>query len=640
MPDAALRTTYQIAGPEMALRGGASSTPPERPLTDDEQKEKVIVDGIMEARERYGKDRLNKEREWTESFKMYMSWIDTALNPFLSNLFIPKTHEAVELLAAFLQGNNQTITASPENGSSSPQKAMVAARWLDWMWRKTLHARFKVLIWIKQAITFGNGWMKVGWDSVEGRSWMEVRPIEDVYQDYWLANPQDSEYIIDEIPRSIDEIKADEKYDAVDGDGKLIRDQVITGGPDGDSFRTTALFNVYDGSLQTPKVSGKGLVVEAHCKATNEIITLLPTALGWRIARKKENPNFYRLADDSKLYFRPFVKVRFTPSPLPNRAYDTGAVYPTIKIQKAFNDLINEYFDAVVQLGSPMWFKRRGARINPMELVRRPGGVITMSDINNDLKKEVVGDVPQSTLEMLNRLDNEFQQASMIVNLLKGFPGADTATEAALGQKNVETLLDMVNENLVDALSELGHMIFAIAQENTEGLQSIKLFETDQEIGMLEFDPKDISGVLDIIIRPDRDMHTPVAVQQEQLLKFITLIRGDAAIQAKYPDIMDKLYKEYLEKGGIADGDYFFTAQAKAPQQLGPQKPQGPVPSVSMSYKDAPDDVRREIEAAAGLKPSAGGTGPDAQQVLPEGIKQIMPPSTGAPVAAPAAAVV
>lgn len=631
--------SYVAMDPELALRKtDVENTGDAHDLSQKEQDERDEVNEIMNARERYGKDRQNKEREWTESFKMYMSWLDTTLNPFLSNLFIPKTHEAVELLSAFLIGNNQSISATPENGSSSPQKSQVAARWLDWMWRKVLKARIKILIWIKQAIVFGNGVMKVGYDADEKRPWMEVRPIEDVYFDYWQQGIQDSEYIIDEIRRTKEDVMSDEKYDLLDSEGNPIRSGVIEGGTEGPGFQTEALFNTYDGSIKSAQCAGKVLVLEVWCKSENKLKTLLPTSLGWRIARDRDNPNFYN-RPEGKQYFAPFVKLRFKPSPVPNRAYDMGGVYPTIKIQRAFNDLMNEYFDAVVLINAPMWVKRRGARINPAELVRRPGGVITVSDINKDLKTEVVGDVKQSIIEMLNRLDHEFEQASMVVNLLKGIQGSGTATESALAQQNIQTLLDMIDENLIDALSELGQMVLAISQENSEGLQSIKLFETDNEIGMLEFDPKDIDGQLDLVIRPDRDKHAPLAIQQKQLLDFTGIIKSDPMMIFKYPGIMEKIYKRWLENSGVADVDYFFQKEATG-------LPPGMFdkPKIRMDYKDLPEDVKREAEASAGYEPSKIGTTPQPDTTtptLPAGITKLGPgaaplspvsPTGGAPV--------
>lgn len=604
-----------VAGPELARRKTAPDTP-SAPLSAATQKdldEKEEVHKIVSARERYGKDRVGKEREWVESFKMYMSWVDKALNPFLSNLFIPKTHEAVELLSAFLIGTNQSISATPENGSSDTMKARVAGKWLDFLWRKTLKARIKILVWIKQGILFGNGLMKVGWDSSTNKPWMSVCAIEDVYFDFFEADIQDSELIIHEIRKEKEDVVNDEKYDLLDSEDKLIREQVIVGG---ESFaqKDQTIFSTFDGSMSRSECKDKVLVMEVWCQSYDGkpqlLKTLLPTSLGWRVARRVDNPNRFRGKEgDDGEQFRPFVKLRFKTAALPNRAYDMGAVYPSVHIQKAFNDLFRQYFDSVQLINNPMWRKRRGARINPNELVRRPGGVISMGDITKDLAPDVVQDVKQSIIEMLNRLDKEFQEASMVVNLVKGISQSNTATGDALAQQNVQTLLDMINENIVDALSELGQMVLAISLANTEGQQSLILYENEKETATLDFDPKNIDGMHDIRIVPDRSDATTKAEQNKALIDFTKLVGGDGPTRAAYPSLMLKIYKRFLDNSGVGDPDSFFQeegpgAGAPPPAQGGADA--GPKVSMSMSYKDAPDDIRREMEKAAGLEPSKG----------------------------------
>lgn len=557
--------------PELAKRKtGDSSSKTDHEYTAEELEEKTDSDHIIEARKRYHNDRKSQERQWTESYKMYMSWMDTTVNPFLSNLFIPKTHEAVELLSAFLIGTNQSINASPENGGDA-QKALVGGKWLDFLWRKVLKARMKILIFIKQGIVFGNGIMKVGWDPVANKTWMANCAIEDVYFDYFEPEIQESEYIIHEVRRPQEDVMKDEKYDALDADGNPIRMSVITGGVMS-GFDTEALFNTYDGSMKRSDCDGKVLVMEVHCTRTNKLKTMLPTSNGWRIVRNVDNPNHYN--DKEKTPFAPFVKMRFTTSPVPNRAYDTGAVWPTIKIQKAFNDLMNEYFDNVVLVNNKMWIKRRGAKINPAEMVRRPGGVITVSNIDKDLKSEETSDVKSSIIEMLNRLDNEFQQASMIVNLIKGIGGAsDTATEATIGQQNVQTLLEMIDQNIIEALSEMGQMVLAISTQNAEGIQTLQLYETDSETGTLDFDPKNLDGMMDLKIAPDRSANQSKAVAAKQMLDFLGVIGKDANTLTKYPSLPKKIYIRWLEDQGVGDADYFFEEENNQATPLTPENP-------------------------------------------------------------------
>lgn len=548
-PDLALRKTEPTADPDA------------KKLSAKEETEREIVNMMMAARERYAKDRAQKENEWTESYKMYMSWVDITQNPYLSNLFIPKTHEAVELLSAFLAGKNQTISSSPENGHGDVIKSQVVGRWLEWIWRKQLEAWLKVLTWVKQAIVFGNGIAKFGWDPIKKKPWMNICAIEDVYFDYYEPVMQESEYIFHEVRRPKADVMADEKYDLTDENGKLIREQVIEGGTSSEGFAKTALFSTYDGSMRSSQCDGKVLVLEAWCMHDDKLKTLLPTSNGWRLARDTENPNHYN--DPQKTKFAPFSKMRFKVSPVPSRAYDTGAVWPTVKIQKAFNGLINEYLDNVQLVNNKMWIKRRGARINPAELVRRPGGVITVPNILTDLKSEETSDVKASIVEMLNRLDNEFQQASMVVNLLKAIQSdGATATEINTGQENIQTLLDMLDQNIEMALSEAGQMVLAITLGNAEGVQSVKVYENDNEIGMLDFDPSNIDGVYDLKIAPDRSSSNSSAVLAKQMIDFLSILSKDPATLAKYPSLPEKVYKRWMEVQKIPDPEYFFEEMA------------------------------------------------------------------------------
>lgn len=596
MANAAYKTTVAVADPELARRkmqpeSDDSEDTAKMTLSEKEMEEREEVAEMMACRKRYENDRKGKEREWVESFKMYMSYVDKVLNPFLSNLFIPKTHEAVELLAAFLIGSNQTVTATAENGASDTTKARVAGRYLDFLWRKVLKARIKTLVWIKQTIIFGNAVMKLGWDPVEKKPWMSVCAVEDVYFDYFEADIQDSEYIFHEIRKDPEDVKNDEKYDLADSQGVLIREQAICGGS---PFENTAkaLFSTFDGSLSKAENTGKVLIVEVWCKGEGtekqKLKTLIPTQNGWRIARDVDNPNRYKdEKGDAGEYFRPFVKSRFKVTPLPNRAYDTGAIYPTIHIQKAFNDLMRQYFDSVQLVNAPMWKKRRGARINPSELVRRPGGVITMGDITKDLAQETVGDVKQSMIEMLNRLDREFQAASMISSLLLQF--SDTATGDSLEQQPLQTLRDMINQNIVDALSEVGQMALTITLANKEGRASVVMYENEKETATLDFEVKAIDGFHDVRIVPDRNDLTTKLGQNKVMVDFTKLVATDQQTRAQYPSLMQKIYKRFLENGGVGDVDYFFSEE----------NPQGA----------APDAVAKAMEA---IKAGMGATGPAA----------------------------
>ena len=497
---------------------------------------KTEADKIYDKREFYRKCSAQDRSKWVDYYKAYMSVPETD-NPFLANLFIPKTHEAVELLAAFLVGPNQSISASPE-GTEDTAKAIVAEKLLEFQWRKVLKAREKIITWVKQGIIFGNGIMKVGWE--DGNPWIEPISLPDIYFDYYQRDIQDSEMVIHRIVKSIDEVKKDKKYNSN-------RRKVVA---EAEEEEKDTKFNAYDTATSATD-NTKVEILEVWTK--EEVITTAPTGAGYTILRREKNP----------YDFVPFIKLRFKNNPLPNRAYDIGAIAPTINIQKAFNDTINEFFDNATLINNKMWIKRRGAAINPMDLRRRPGGVITVDDIERDLKPDEVSDIKPSLLKLLEVLDTEFQQASLVINILKGVPGAKFATEVAAGQANVQQMLDIIDGNIKDALSELGQMVLEMDLKNIKETQSIKVLDNEEEWGWIEIEPKDFSGKFDVEVKPNRNIFGSKAVKQKQLLDFLGIISADEQITARYPNLKMKIYKKWLEEAGFSDAAYFFEENSR-----------------------------------------------------------------------------
>ena len=484
----------------------------------------------------------DRRTKWLECWKMYVSHLDASTNPFLANLFIPKSHEAVELLAAFLSGPNQSISAEPE-GKEDTLKAGIIEKLLNFQWRKVLKARSKILTWIKQTILFGNGIMKVGWDSDLDEPFINPVSISDVYFNPFIADIQDSS-VIHRLLKPIEEVKKDDKYNDY-------RRLVIRVGDDKEDEEKSK-FRTYD-LTGVSSFSGGQKVELFEVWTKDKLQTVADTVNGYQFLRNEDNP----------YGFIPFVKMRCKNNPLPNRAYDFGVIEPTIKLQKAFNDSVNEFFDNVSLINNKMWIKRRGAAINPMDLVRRPGGHITVSDINKDIRADEVSDIKPSLLELIKFIDDEFQQASLVSNLLKGVYGAGFATEAAIGQQNVQTMMDMLDQNIKDAFSELGNMLVEINLKYLKGVKSIKVLDNEKEIAWLEVNMKEIQGKYDIKIEADRSASYSRIVRQKQLLDLLAILSNDQEFIQRHPKTKEKIYKKWLSEAGFANVDYFFEDDAE-----------------------------------------------------------------------------
>ena len=283
----------------------------------EEEIEKVVEDAelveqILAEKEHYYVTSQGKRSIWADCYSLYNSVIDVTKNPFLANLFIPKIHEAVELLAAFLVGANQSISAEGE-GIGDAKKAQVAEKFLDFQWRKVIKARPKIITWVKQAILFGDGIMKLGWevdaDLKEGKVFMEPVSLPDIYMDYYAKHIQDSSSVIHRMVINLDDIIADDRYN--DNKHSLItlensqeENQDTTFGSDDDTVQAST--------------SAIKKVELLERWTDDELITIAGTGSDFQIIRREDN----------KLGQKPFVKVPFKTSPLPNRAYNIGSVEP------------------------------------------------------------------------------------------------------------------------------------------------------------------------------------------------------------------------------------------------------------------------------------------------------------------------
>ena len=337
------------------------------------------------------------------------------------------------------------------------------------------------------------------------------------------------------------------------------------------------------------------------------VTTVGPTSMGWQILKQEAMP--YKDSDGDP--WLPFIKIKFKTSPLPNRAYDVGAIEPTIKIQRAFNDLMNEYFDNVSLINNKQWIVRRGAEISPIDLVRKPGGMIKVDDINADIKAEEVGDIKGSLIEMLERLDNEFQQSSMIVNLLKAVPSGTTATEAALAQSNTQTVMELIDNNIKEGMSELGMRLLQLNQQFMKGKQSLKILEDDKRFVFANFDPKAIKGKYSVRISADRTTSYSKVIKQKQLLDLLALIGSDPNIMQKYPKLTSKISRKWLEEGGYGDIDFFFAGEQG---QIQPQEGQATMPGDVRKSAQQPGPANRGENLTEGAVSASASAGSQVQK--------------------------
>jgi len=513
--------------------------------------DKDTVEQTLDEFSLYGDQSQDLRRIWGKCYEAYKSSLETSKNPYLSNIYLPKTHEAVELLNAFLIGNKHLVRAKGADKGDA-KKALPVQKLLQYQWQKELRAYDKIETWVKQGILFGTSVMKCGWldDADKELDIPFIEPIEisRFYCDFYVKDIQDQHSVIHEIVSTEDNVKNNASYTNKKGMKNLIiaKDSVNNLDLDFDAS-DNAMSSYTDNTIKKVRLLERW--------TAKKIITIAEVADGWVKLREDDNP----------YGFIPFVKFVYKTPPLSNRFYGIGAIEPTLILQKAINSTMNQMFDNISLINQSMYLKRRGASINPQDTVARPGGIIEVTDIEKDIKQLQVSDIKGSIQMLSQMLNSEFQEASGAVALLKGLGGGDTATEAALQQKNVTTVLDKVIEHFHVSLSELGQMLIEINLYNISTNKTIKIMEDDNKEIWLEVSPEEINGKFDIDVQVDRTAQSDRLIMSKQLIDFL-------AVASKNPQVMQQvdiipLFKKWLELQGFADVEDFFK-KAEMPQGL------------------------------------------------------------------------
>ena len=502
------------------------------------------IDQFTQEFDYYDSNSLRERAKWKEIYDFYEADTMETGNPYASNLALLSLFSSVELFTAFLVGFRQQISVKPKEKQGTPS-ADLWEKFLTSQWEWILKGREKIITWVKQGILFGTGVLKLNWVDDKKEKYddpaLEVLNLDQFYTDYYYRNIQESPSVIVKYIKNYDDIKNDEKFKELEG------------------FKEFLIADLTDlgGKTETEKKGVKKVeIAERWTKETTE----------YYVKKKGQESDWYFLKEEkNENGFLPFVVFRPILPPLKNRFYGISSLIKSLKLLTAKNLLINQMVDNITLVNQKMYIVRKGANINPMDLVARPGGIIKATNISNDIRVLETSDVKNSIEYLYKKIDDEFQTGSLMTNLMRGLPGAEFATEIAIQQKNVMVLLSLIRENLNASFRELGQKLLRINQENITTNKIIKYKETEKEIQWLEVSPEELKGEFEVEIISDQTASQDKALLQKQLLDFLSIISKDPQAVQKV-DLM-KIYKKWLELTGFSDVDYFFKEVPLLPAQ-------------------------------------------------------------------------
>jgi len=255
----------------------------------------------------------------------------------------------------------------------------------------------------------------------------------------------------------------------------------------------------------------------------------------------------------------PYTDFKWEVDPVPSRAFGRGIGKQGMEISDVYNKLFNQLADNVRNSANQMYQRRRGARIDPRQLISRPSGFIDVDEIDKDVKQIDNRIDINPIVQLLAMVDQQFQVATANTDVVQGISGADSASEAIILNRNSALRIELIRKNFAIALQRLGRLIKHLDLQNIKDLKIIRIFNEESEKFELEQIKKDqFQGEYDIQVEPDESLLVNKDIMRKQLLDLANLTKDDpeAGINRQ------QLYRE-ITRGGVRDVEKFFKTPAE-----------------------------------------------------------------------------
>lgn len=472
-----------------------------------------------------------------------------------SKIYNPYTWGNIETVVPRMVAQRPTVTYKPREPQDETTSDILTSLFEYW-WDKD-RAFEKVVAWIKDALIYGTGIVKVYWKTVtkevtsyeldsdglplidENGEYMtkteeivdfddptlEVVNLYDFFIDPEATDIQEAQWIIHRYWKTIDEIEQAGCYKNVSklkrhlarvekSAAELERKELAFGSQaeQDDTVDKVELWEMWDSD---------GLTV---------------VAAGEIIVREQKTPFWHGK--------KPFIALR--DSIVPHEFYGKGEIEPVIKLQHAINTIQNQIIDNRTQVLMNMW-KVTGENIDESELIYRPNGVIHLSNEFEKVDPIVPPDLTGNAQKDLSFLKADIQQALGIYDYSKGAESGinKTATGIGLVQEAANARFNHKIQLLEESIKKLGDIILALYQQFITDEKVLRVVG-DKGEEFIRVLPKDIAGSYDCV--PEAGSTTPIDKQRERedIMNLYAIFASEP-----YENLKMELKRKILEKFGM-----------------------------------------------------------------------------------------
>ncbi len=475
---------------------------PESKAIQERQKDEEIVKTLFSERDTYEASTRSKRTEIQTIFDAYQGKMTDKVYPWKSQYFIPKIRTEANYILPFIYSGEPEFELTGVGAEDRFLSKDILEKMANYRLGE-IGGFEKIHAWVFQGVVFGTSVAEVCWkfnpEYGIDRPEIEVPNILDVFLNPFIPSIEGQKSVIVKQGMSLEDVKK------LKGDFKNLDKVTAKSSVSGiyDSSATTSDIDSPDKLLQDMKT------VDIYKRVTKDRIQYVADGAERIVIKDIEN----------KFGFINFVKFVFEEEPLPNRFYGKGIGQNTLHLQAMYYDLFNNMVDNVKILANKMWLKRRGVNVDPNRFVSKPGGVIDVPDINNDVKEVQQTDIKQSVFEVLQLISDEHKRASGASDLIQG-SGSDNRTlgQDQLMQANVSNRFELVKRKFKSSLSRMGYMMIKL---DVKYLQDIN------------------ANILRIFPEESREEVFRLIQEKGQELKFDVRIKGDT-VSAINKDVATK----------------------------------------------------------------------------------------------------
>lgn len=508
---------------------------------------------VLDLKKKYEQSTMRLRADWKRYIDAQEGVFNGVSLPFQSKYFVPKISTAVSIMTPIVIGNFpswRTVPQGPEDIPGSQYMEKILKFQADY----ELDLYNKVVSWVSQAALVGTSYMYTPWvvrkdengktifDSID----LEVFSIFDIFYNPTINSVEDLEKrnlpLIMRFWSTVDDIESNPLYkDKITID--ITEDlEASAGGPEG-GYESSDFLNSQKFSENQYLYNDVDKVVLYYMWTTTNLTVV---ARGSKMHLLYDGKNPWGVI--------PIADFKWEVDPVPNRAHGIGIGRQGFDIQNMYNKLYNQLVDNVRNSANQMFQRRKGAQVDPKQLISRPGGFVDVNEIDKDIK-QIDNRIDITPIEkLLSMTDQQFQVATANTDVVQGIAGADSASEAIILNRNTALRIDLIRKNFAKALQRLGNLVKAQDLNNIPKLKTIKIFsQAEGKFVLEEISREQFKGNYDIQVEPDESLLVNRDIFRKQLLDLYNLTAQDPQSRLKKEEVIKEIVK-----GGVKDVDRFF----------------------------------------------------------------------------------